>query len=376
MKDPVAFISYATQDQTIAGMVCQALEQEHVPCWIAPRNVPVGENAFEAIPRGVAGCTVLVLILSEKATRSEYVQRELQLALQYKKVIIPFRIEDIELDGAVHFMLTGVQWLDAFVPPLERHVAALVRRIVGILDAEKDTTSAIQPIEVSARKIRTANRLAKGIVACIGVAALCFAGYFGFYRISDASIHAAVVQRLQAALSPHGVLIDCAGCGTSEAHVGVRVSNGNVTLDGVVARGDEALVHGVPLNMRGLRTVSYALNDLSTPATNPASPASAQAPARTPAPASVTKTAPVATTSYASGPGSINGASPEVTTPAHALTAEEYRARAAVLTGQQKMREQDYVAAENYFRLALNLDPDNQSARSGLESASKALGEN
>jgi hypothetical protein len=366
VKSPVVFISYATPDQTIAGMVCQALEQEHISCWIAPRNVPVGEKAFEAIPRGVAGCTVLILILSERSMQSEYVQRELQLGLHHKKVIIPFRIEDVELDGAVNFMLTGVQWLDAFVPPLERHVAALVKRVAGILGSEQDNASEAQPVAFAARKKKPSHipwmAVAGGALVLVLVVV---AGYFGFFRVSDAGIHDAVVQRLQPVLNPHGVLIDCLTCAPAQPHVEVQVSGGHVVLSGVVVPDDEALVRAVPLDVRGLRSVSYTLRDLAPEAAAPA--AATESPRTTP----TARAAPVAaqrpsTTTPASAPPAA----------APALTAEELRARAAVLTGQQKMREQDYVAAQNYFRLALNLDPDNQSARAGLKSASKALGEN
>jgi len=368
VNNPVVFISYATPDQTIAGMVCQALEQEHISCWIAPRNVPVGEKAFEAIPRGVAGCTVLILILSERSMQSEYVQRELQLGLHHKKVIIPFRIEDVQLDGAVNFMLTGVQWLDAFVPPLERHVAALVKRVAGILGAEEDNAPAVQPVEFAVRKKK---RYGKRWIAMGGIApavfVVCVAGYFGFYRVSDASVHEAVVRQLQAVLNPHGVLIDCSSCGPTQPHVDVQVRGGNVMLDGVVAQADEALVRAVPLDVRGLRTVSYALSDLAA-ATVVQAPARATSAVQGPvAGARVAPLAPPATKSS----GSVT---PDAA-PAHVLTAEELRARAAVLTGQQKMRDQDYVAAQNYFRLALSLDPENPAARAGLKAATKALGE-
>ncbi len=369
VKNPVVFISYATPDQTIAGMVCQALEQEHISCWIAPRNVPVGEKAFEAIPRGVAGCTVLILILSERSMQSEYVQRELQLGLHHKKVIIPFRIEDVQLDGAVNFMLTGVQWLDAFVPPLERHVAALVKRVAGILGAEEDNAPAVQPVEFAVQK-KKPNSIRWMAIAGTALAlfVLCIAGYFGFYRVSDASIHEAVARQLQAALNPHGVLIDCSSCGGTQPHVDVQVSNGNVVLAGLVAQGGEAMVRAVPLDVRGLRTVSYSLIGMATAAV-PQAPVTASPVLKA--------TAPGAGVAHVAPAGAKSGSSVvQEAAPAHALTAEELRARAAVLTGQQKMREQDYVAAQNYFRLALSLDPENQSARAGLKSATKALGEN
>jgi eukaryotic-like serine/threonine-protein kinase len=61
--------------------------------------------------------------------------------------------------------------------------------------------------------------------------------------------------------------------------------------------------------------------------------------------------------------------------PAAEPTAEELRAKAYVLTGQDKMKAQDYVSAKGNFQMALNLDPNNAAAKKGLAAAKKALGE-
>jgi Tfp pilus assembly protein PilF len=65
---------------------------------------------------------------------------------------------------------------------------------------------------------------------------------------------------------------------------------------------------------------------------------------------------------------------PPAPTPSSDLTAEQLRAKAYVLMGQEKMKAKDYVSAENNFKMALNLDPDNATAEKGLAAAKKALG--
>jgi hypothetical protein len=65
---------------------------------------------------------------------------------------------------------------------------------------------------------------------------------------------------------------------------------------------------------------------------------------------------------------------PPTPTPSSDLTAEQLRAKAYVLMGQEKMKAKDYVSAENNFKMALNLDPDNATAEKGLAAAKKALG--
>ena len=47
------FISYASQDKTVADAVCVALENAGVGCWIAPRNVVPGESYAGAIVHAI-----------------------------------------------------------------------------------------------------------------------------------------------------------------------------------------------------------------------------------------------------------------------------------------------------------------------------------
>ncbi len=63
------------------------------------------------------------------------------------------------------------------------------------------------------------------------------------------------------------------------------------------------------------------------------------------------------------------------TAPAPDLTAEQLRARAYVLMGEQKMKERNYFSAENTFQMAIDLDPENEAAKKGLAAAKKALGD-
>lgn len=74
MTHPI-FISYATDDSAVAGRICQLLETQGVPCWIAPRDVPPGCEWPEAIAKAIASAPALVLVLSEHANQSAFVVR-------------------------------------------------------------------------------------------------------------------------------------------------------------------------------------------------------------------------------------------------------------------------------------------------------------
>jgi tetratricopeptide (TPR) repeat protein len=108
------FISYRHEDQAAADRVCEALERHHVDCWIAPRDVPPGEDWPTGIVEGVQQCHTFVLILSENCQHSRHIARELELADSHALRIVALRIQDVQPPPQLLFFLGNVQWLDAF----------------------------------------------------------------------------------------------------------------------------------------------------------------------------------------------------------------------------------------------------------------------
>src|SRR5437667_10475020 len=77
---------------------------------------------------------VMVLIFSASANASVQIKREVERAVTKGKPIIPFRIENVAPTASLEYFISTPQWLDAFTPPLERHLeylAKVVRKIVG-----------------------------------------------------------------------------------------------------------------------------------------------------------------------------------------------------------------------------------------------------
>ena len=118
------FISYATSDRDQADNVCAGLEADGIDCWIAPRDVPVGEDYAETITAAIASCPVLLLLFSAPAAASEHVEREVHLAAGAKAAIVPLRLEPVNPEGAFKYLLANRQYLDAF-PRLAPQIPAL-----------------------------------------------------------------------------------------------------------------------------------------------------------------------------------------------------------------------------------------------------------
>lgn len=89
------FISYCTRDKPTADAVCATLESRGVRCWIAPRDVLVGEQYAGALVRALRASQLIVLIFSSGANESEHVLREVERAASRGLPIIPLRIENV-----------------------------------------------------------------------------------------------------------------------------------------------------------------------------------------------------------------------------------------------------------------------------------------
>lgn len=127
------FISHATANAGIAQRIVQHLERIGVRCWIAPRDIEPGVAWAESIIHGIEACSVFVLVLSRKSILSKQVLREVERAIEREAVIVPFRIENVELSRGLKYYLSTIQWLDAADSPADKGIQRLVEVVRSIL---------------------------------------------------------------------------------------------------------------------------------------------------------------------------------------------------------------------------------------------------
>lgn len=108
------FISYSTANQIIADKIYNELKQSGFKTWFAKESVNAGQNYASDIVKAIQSSSCLVLLYSKDSDSSVHVQKELDLALRYKKKIYPLRIENIEPKEAMEYFLSGTQYIDIF----------------------------------------------------------------------------------------------------------------------------------------------------------------------------------------------------------------------------------------------------------------------
>nr|MBQ4454572.1 toll/interleukin-1 receptor domain-containing protein [Clostridia bacterium] len=59
------FISYSSKDADMAFQLVDCLEQNNIPCWIAPRDIIPGSTYPSQIVKAIRECNGFVLIASD-----------------------------------------------------------------------------------------------------------------------------------------------------------------------------------------------------------------------------------------------------------------------------------------------------------------------
>jgi hypothetical protein len=82
----------------------------------------------------------MLLIFSGRCNESEYIRREVTVAGEARKVIIPFRIEDSQPQRGLRVRLSDLHWIDGF-PARDRAIKELAKAL-GKLASKDGPTQA------------------------------------------------------------------------------------------------------------------------------------------------------------------------------------------------------------------------------------------
>lgn len=127
------FLSYSKADQAASEQICRGLELQGIKCWVASRDVKPGEDYGVQIIDAIESTRVTILILSGSANESTFVKNEVERAISKNKVVIPFRIQDVQPSRALELFISRSQWIDAWTPPMDARIQLLGTAIRGLL---------------------------------------------------------------------------------------------------------------------------------------------------------------------------------------------------------------------------------------------------
>jgi formylglycine-generating enzyme required for sulfatase activity len=107
------FISYASEDASVADRVRTGLEQAGVACWIAPRDIEPGTSFPAAITAAIHACSAQVLLLTAEANVSRHVLSEVELAFNAGKPILAVLVGNVTPSSDLQYFISTTHWFDA-----------------------------------------------------------------------------------------------------------------------------------------------------------------------------------------------------------------------------------------------------------------------
>ena len=101
------FISYSSLDRDRVMPVVESLRGSGISVWVDEGNIHAADLWSEQIVQAIADCRVMVVMLSSNSTDSRNVVKEVMLASEQNKALLPVYLEPAEIPAKLQYQLAG-----------------------------------------------------------------------------------------------------------------------------------------------------------------------------------------------------------------------------------------------------------------------------
>jgi len=138
------FISYASKDRKRILDLVDRLESAEVSVWIDQMSIEGATMWSEEIVSAIRNCKVLILAISGNSADSKNVVKELALASEGQKNILPVYLESAEIPESMAYQLAGIQRVEFFAGDEEVGQQSVIRALakLGVTVSEEASTAA------------------------------------------------------------------------------------------------------------------------------------------------------------------------------------------------------------------------------------------
>ena len=103
------FVSYSHKDRGRVEPIVSAIEEMGQRVWMDRTDITGQTGWAGQIVRAIRECRAVVLMASPNSYSSDQVVRELYLAMNHKKTIVPIEIEPAEMPDELQYILAPFQ---------------------------------------------------------------------------------------------------------------------------------------------------------------------------------------------------------------------------------------------------------------------------
>ena len=136
-QSPAVFISYARRDSLFVNDLVRSLRDGGIDVWLDQTRISGGQNFRQSIANAIRERDCFIIVVSPYSMKSGEVKREVELAIELKKTIIPVLLQSTDLPAHLELL----QWVD-FRISYERGLRTLLGRL---RNEEEEPALAIPP---------------------------------------------------------------------------------------------------------------------------------------------------------------------------------------------------------------------------------------
>ena len=138
------FISYASKDRKRILDLVDRLSAAGVSVWIDQMGIEGATMWSQEIVAAIRDCKVLILAISKNSAGSENVVKEVALASEGRKRILPVYLEQAEIPESMAYQLAGIQRVDFFEGQEELGKQSVIRALLkmGVNVSEEASSAA------------------------------------------------------------------------------------------------------------------------------------------------------------------------------------------------------------------------------------------
>ena len=108
------FISYARADRDRVLPLAERLREAGVTYWLDEGNIQGHTLWGKEIVEAIRNAKVLVLFATEASFESKNVAKEVAIASEWEKPILPVYLERVQVPDTLHYQLAGIQHVEIF----------------------------------------------------------------------------------------------------------------------------------------------------------------------------------------------------------------------------------------------------------------------
>ena len=171
------FISYSSNDQDRVVKLADKLRSAGVSIWVDESGIGAATLWSQEIAEAINECKVLVLMVTSKSVASENVVKEVSLAAEQRKKILPVILEPTEIPKSLQYHLAGIQHLDVGGMAVSESAEEVLPALQRLLGMESETANVAGHGVRGSRK-RSSNIWTDWKVYAVAVVAIALTWFF------------------------------------------------------------------------------------------------------------------------------------------------------------------------------------------------------